>query len=94
MAFDVAAEYGGVLSILRHISVGADTFAYSNNYDRISNTRWSDIFDEFIDTIFLGKEGKDLGYTIIFKFIQIFNKNYQFFLILVDIFFTTLLKPE
>lgn len=60
-----------VISGLRHLSIGADTYAYKvYSYDLIAYSRWSDLFNNFINIMLRGGQGKDPGYSIIEKFTQ------------------------
>lgn len=78
-----------ILSGLRHISIGADTYAYKvYRFTDTMNSSWSEILTEFYNVVFLGMEGKDPGYSIIEKIFQMFTDNYQIFLIFIAIVFT------
>lgn len=77
-----------ILSGLRHISIGADTLAYKlYNFDYVLNETWQELFENFINIIFKGAEGKDPGYKIFVKFIQIFSENYQIYLVIIALIF-------
>ena len=78
-----------ILSGLRHISIGADTLAYYNSYNRTKWTNWDDLFENFREIIFHGSsEGKDPGYYIFVKFSQLLTNNYQVFLVIIALIFT------
>jgi len=76
-----------LLSGLRHVSIGADTLAYRDNFYDISNQSWSTLFENFRNIIIFGQEGKDPGYTLFVKFIQLFTLNYQLYLIIIAMIF-------
>lgn len=78
-----------LLSGLRHITVGADTYAYKiYSFDVVKNISWEEIFNRFYKITFLGQSGKDPAYSIIEKTFQIFCDDYQIFLIFIAISFT------
>lgn len=77
-----------LLSGLRDFSIGADTLAYEYIFDRMVYRSWSSVLTEFFDIYFAGGQGKDPGYMIFEKFVQIFTTNYQVFLIIIAITFT------
>jgi len=76
-----------LISGLRHVSIGADTLAYRDNFYSISNQSWTLIFENFKNILFFGQEGKDPGYTLFVKFIQLFTLNYQVYLIIIAVIF-------
>lgn len=78
-----------ILSGLRHISVGADTYSYKVNFfDPIEFISWEKLITDFYNIIFLGFPGKDPGYPILEKIFHIFSNNYQYFLLFIAIVFT------
>lgn len=79
-----------VLSGLRHISIGADTLAYFNSYNRTLWTSWDDLFNNFVEIIIHGSEelGKDPGYYLFVKITQLVTHNYQIFLVIIALIFT------
>ncbi len=78
-----------ILSGLRAWSVGADTYGYKvNHFDRVINTSWKMLLDDFVSVIFKGGEGRDPGYPILEKVFQIFCKDYQGWLIFIAVVFT------
>lgn len=77
-----------LLSGLRHISIGADTYVYSRSFLNIKYESWSQLFHNFYSILFLGAEGKDPGYAIFEKIVSTFTMNYQMYLIIIAILFT------
>lgn len=78
-----------LLSGLRHISIGADTRVYKLYFfDQTIYLNWNTIFLEFVETYLMGGSGKDPGYTLFEKTVQIFTTNYQVYLIVIAIIFT------
>lgn len=78
-----------ILSGLRHLSVGADTYAYKiNHFDKIINTPWSTLWNNLWNTYFGNLDMKDPGYALVQKIFQIFSTNYQLFLIFITLIFT------
>lgn len=78
-----------LLSGLRHISIGADTYVYKvYNYDISGNRTWDEIFNSFW-FFFKGESlGIEPGYRMFERVIQIFTSNYQVYLIVIAIIFT------
>lgn len=78
-----------ILSGLRHISIGADTRVYKlYRFDQTIYLNWNTIFLEFVETYLKGGSGKDPGYTLFEKIVQIFTANYQIYLIIIAIIFS------
>ena len=75
------------ISGFRGWSVGADTLAYKDNFDRILRSSWDDLWTNFIDVIFKDGKGKDPGYALLEKVFQIFSENYQAWLVFIAIVF-------
>ncbi len=71
---------------LRNVAVGADTYAYYEAFERVKYMSWAEIFDSFKLYYQLG-EGKDPGYLIFQKVIQLVVSNYQVYLILIAVMF-------
>ena len=77
-----------ILSGFRHISVGADTLNYKiGRFDKTIDVSWSTLFEDLYKKYILGQEIKDPGYSIFEKFVQIFSKDYQFFLVVIACLF-------
>lgn len=78
-----------LLSGLRHISVGPDTYTYKVNYfDRTIHISWKTLINNFYEVIFLGESGWDPGYAIVEKIFQTMSNDYQLFLFFIGILFT------
>ncbi len=75
-----------LISGLRGMRVGADTLSYRNRFERTLVTPWSKLFENFY-TVYVGEEGKDPGYSVFEKFVQIFTDSYQVYLVVVAIVF-------
>jgi transmembrane protein EpsG len=78
-----------LLSGLRHISIGADTYVYKvYNFDISGNRTWDEIFNSFW-VYFKGESlSVEPGYRMFERVIQIFTSNYQVYLIVIAIVFT------
>jgi transmembrane protein EpsG len=75
---------------LRNVAVGSDTYIYYTYFEDIKKTSWNAIFQNFIDVYQLG-EGKDAGYLLFQKIVQIFtSENQVFLLVIATLFFTAL----
>lgn len=80
-----------LISGLRHVSVGADTYEYSQSFYRALNTSWTDAINNF-HNILTGKiEGRDPGYQLFEKFCGLFTSDYQVYLIIIAIIFSGLM---
>lgn len=75
---------------LRNWAVGADTYAYYVAFERVKLMSWTQIFDTFKQYYQVG-EGKDPGYLIFQKIIQVVVNDYQIYLILIAVMFFTAL---
>ncbi len=71
-----------LLSGLRGIDVGDDTFSYRITFNIIRNTSWHRVFDNIVKYIG-GAEIKDPGYALFVKIFQVFSTNYQVYLIFI-----------
>jgi transmembrane protein EpsG len=75
---------------LRNVAVGTDTYQYYLYFEDIKKTSWNAIFQNFIDVYQLG-EGKDAGYLLFQKIVQLFTiENQVFLLVIATLFFTAL----
>jgi hypothetical protein len=96
-AASVRKKYIGIIcfililqSGLRNVAVGADTYSYYLWFEEIKTTSWKMVCQSFLDYYQLGV-GKDPGYDVFLKLIQIVTDKYQIFLLMIAIlFFTTL----
>lgn len=73
-------------SALRNVAVGSDTFAYSLQFRKLVGRSWDELFAAFPQTYLEGR-GKDPGYGIVGKLVQLISTEYQIFLFAVAIFF-------
>lgn len=71
---------------LRNVAVGDDTYAYFLKFEEVKITTWSNIYDSIKEYYQLGI-GKDPGYQIFQKMIQLVTDEYQVFLFMVAILF-------
>ncbi|PKW20294.1 EpsG family protein [Flavobacterium lindanitolerans] len=71
---------------LRNVAVGDDTFNYFLTYEENKTFSWDYIYNSFIEYYKYGM-GKDPGYLLFQKIIQIFADNYQIYLFVVAILF-------
>lgn len=73
---------------LRHLAVGADTYAYYNMFQDVVHIPWTDILQDFVN-VYVSGIGKDPGYPLLEKIFQIFFSEYRMFLFFVAILFFT-----
>lgn len=71
-----------LISGLRGLSVGADTLSYRRRFEHTLSTPWSELFENFY-VVYVNAEGKDPGYAVFEKIVQIFTDNYQVYLVIV-----------
>lgn len=71
---------------LRHLAVGADTFAYYDTFERLKGISWKEILNTASAYYNLG-EGKDPGYLILQKLFQYISDDYQNYLFFIAIIF-------
>lgn len=78
-----------LISGLRHVSVGADTYNYQKWFSLAHNTSWSTAFSDLSNYLFKGADIRDPGYNLLQKVFQIFCNNYQVYLIFIATVFTS-----
>ncbi|MDO4153639.1 MAG: EpsG family protein [Clostridia bacterium] len=71
-----------LISGLRGVSVGADTLSYRRRFERTLTTPWNKLFENFY-MVYVNEEGKDPGYAVFEKIVQIFTDNYQVYLVVI-----------
>ncbi|MGN0538236.1 MAG: EpsG family protein [Candidatus Fimenecus sp.] len=77
-----------LISGLRGMSVSSDMLSYKTRFENTMNTPWNNLFDNFY-LVYVDEEGKDPGYAVFEKFIQLFTKDYHAFLFIVAVLFFT-----
>lgn len=75
-----------LISGLRRVDIGADTLVYKSRFQRTAMTSWRRLFENFY-FVYVDDEGKDPGYSVFEKIVQIFTDNYQVYLVVVAVFF-------
>lgn len=75
-----------LVSGLRGMSSSPDMHSYLIRFERVKTTAWKDIFDKFY-FVYVGGEGKDPGYDVFEKIVQIFTGNYQVYLFIIAVIF-------
>lgn len=80
-----------LVSGLRDWTIGADTYNYYSIFERAKSISWGEILRNFFDLSVQNVFDVEAGYVIINKLIQLFSKNYQFFLIAVAAFFMSMM---
>lgn len=71
---------------LRSVDVGNDTISYYYYFLSIKDMSWGEIFDSF-GASYQGGEGKDPGFALFVKIIQIVSTDFNFFLIVSALIF-------
>ena len=71
---------------LRSVLVGPDTYNYYNDFLSIKDMNWSQVWTSFYASYQQG-EGKDPGFTLFVKLIQLFSADFNFFLIVAALLF-------
>lgn len=75
-----------LISGLRGMSVSRDMYSYQIRFYKTMNTSWNSLFDNFYLT-YVDEEGKDPGYSVFEKVIQLFTKDFQIYLFIVAVIF-------
>ncbi len=79
------------ISGLRDWSVGTDTMAYNEAFERSKDTPWETILSNCWDYLFNGLVTKDPGYYLLQKIFQVFSDDYQMWLVFIAAVFTSLM---
>ncbi len=69
------------------LSVGPDTVTYYEKFVGCNYLSWNEIWHNFIQTYWYGQGDYDEGYTLYTKFIQLFSKDFIFFLFVSSLFY-------
>lgn len=77
-----------LISGLRGMSVSPDMYSYRIRFFNTMETPWNRLFDNFY-IVYVDEEGKDPGYSVFEKIIQLFTKDYHAFLFIVAVLFFT-----
>ena len=75
-----------IQSGLRHLAVGADTYAYFRSFEDVQKSPWSYVFNKFYD-VYVLHEGKDAGYDFLVKVFSSIIPSFRWFLIAISIGF-------
>lgn len=73
-------------SALRHLAVGADTYAYYMKFLDVQNESWDAIFKKMYETYILN-DGKDAGYDLLEKLFSSIIPSFRAFMFFVAIVF-------
>ena len=77
-----------LISGLRGMSVSPDMVSYQRKFEDPINPQWNKLYDIFA-LVDVEEEGKDPGYAVFEKIVQLFTKDFQIFLLLVAVLFFT-----
>lgn len=80
-----------LISGLRGLDVGADTYAYYNVFENVKNTSWGTLLRGLVGYLFGDAEVKDPGYSLLTKLFQLFFGDYQIFLLAIATLFMSLM---
>lgn len=87
----IAAVQWILISGLRHLDVGADTYNYYRMFEEVKITPWRGIFRNLTGYLFRQQDVKDVGYELLTKVFQQFSGSYQLFLLAVAGLFMSLM---
>ncbi len=73
---------------LRHVAVGADTYAYYMTFEWVKKTEMNTLINYFLE-FYKSNLGKDPGYNILQKLFQYISGSYRMFLLFIAILFFT-----
>lgn len=76
-----------LISGLRGMSVGADTFAYQQSFQLVKSYPIGELFKDIYSKYFLGESIRDPGYPLMVKLFQYISGNYQVYLMCIAVFF-------
>ncbi len=77
-----------LLSGLRHLTIGADTYEYVSSFHRAKAVSWQSLWTNFTDVLFKGVEGKDPGFSFFEKFCNtVLGDQAQLYLLLIALLF-------
>lgn len=76
-----------LISGLRGLSVGADTYSYYYSYLNVKNMSLNELFQNIVVKIISNADNKDPGYDFFVKLTQIISNNYQIFLMIIALIF-------
>lgn len=74
-------------SCLRGLSVGSDTFRYSEIYAEVGRMSWRDVFQSMVDRYIHHADDSDAGYMLLQKMVYTITPNFNFFLLICALFF-------
>ncbi|MDI9487830.1 EpsG family protein [Herbinix luporum] len=77
-----------ILSGLRDLSIGPDTLKYGYYFEKAKNISWATLWSERVNIFIHETLGKDPGYIVFQKIIQLFAANYRAYLIAIALIFT------
>lgn len=81
---------GGVwilISGLRGLSVGADTYTYYYSYLKVKNMSFDELFQNVLVKLVYNTGNRDPGYDLFVKLTQIISEDYQVFLMIIAFIF-------
>lgn len=73
---------------LRDMSVGADTYSYEMGFNNVMQMEWSELFTRFYNQYWGNVPAKDPGYSILVKLMQYISTDYRVFMFLIGAMFT------
>lgn len=76
-----------LLSGLRNVTIGADTIKYEYIFQQAKLISWNTLWNDFINIFIKGSYGKDPGYIVFQKLVQLFTSNYRIYLIMIAVIF-------
>lgn len=92
-SFEVRKRYIKVISFflilqsgLRNVAVGDDTYTYYVSFTEIQKKTWLDIYQNFIN-VYKFDEGKDPGYPLFEKLVNLISSEYQILLFVIALLF-------
>ena len=68
-------------SCLRGLSVGSDTYKYSEIFSYVGQMSWDEIFQSIINRYLYNVDDTDAGYLLFQKLVHLFSDDFNFFLL-------------
>lgn len=86
----IASVSWGLLSALRHVSIGADTIAYEMSFNRVLHVPIQELWSRVVTTYFTKTLiYKDPGYNLLVKLLQYISKDPRFLLFFIAVLLFT-----
>lgn len=80
-----------LISGLRGLDIGADTYSYYISFENVKSTSWGTLLRDLFGYLFQDLNVKDPGYGLVTKLFQLLSGDYQIFLLAIAALFMSLM---